>query len=124
MPEETLPNNSQTNSWFSDMNLKTAVLVAALSSVFGIGGGVGLVASKGVEAAGGMTSDQADVRYLKIDEADRRAAFREKQIEDAKRELKSEIEKTLKKESFDIWIRTWEERQKRFDDKLDKIAEK
>lgn len=123
MTEETSPNTSQAASWFSDINLKTALIVAGLSSLFGIGGGAGIVASKGVQAAG-MNQDQADVRYLSKDEAARFRLTSDKQLEDLKSEIKADIEKTLKKETFDAYHRSDEMRMERIEKLLIQNLEK
>lgn len=117
-------NNAAPNSWFSGIDLKTIGIVAVLSSILGIGGGAGVVATKGVEASGGMSQDQADIRYQTKEEIRQFRIARDLELVTMKNELKSEIEKTLKKESFDIWLTTWNERQKNFDHKLDRILEK
>lgn len=68
------------------MSWKTALIVAALSSVCGGGAGVSLLATKAVQSQG-LNQDQADVRYLTKEEANRRGDMRDKQFEEIRREM-------------------------------------
>lgn len=112
------------SSWFGDLNFRSLGIIAAIALFTGAGGGAGMVGMKGVQAAGGLSEEKADVKYLSNAEAQRLILNRDRQMEDLKRELKTEIEKTLKKGEFDIWQKNWDERQKYFDEKLDRILEK
>ncbi len=99
MPDET----SQTEkSWFSAISWKTAVILSVLAFVSGGTGGGALVATKGVAAAG-VTQDQADVRYLSKEEARQWRDSRTKELEELKKDLRSDIEKNLKKETFEAY---------------------
>ena len=118
-------NKETADSWFADFNLKTSLIIVALSSLFGIGGGAGIVATKAVAvSAAGISEEKADVKYLTRDEWSRVRAERDLQNENFRREIKTDIEKTLKKETFEVWQKTWDERQKNFDEKLDRILER
>lgn len=71
-------SNDESKSWFPDLSLKNLVITALLATVFG-GGGAGIVGSR--KNADCLTQDQADVRYLSIAEADKRAAKRDIQAD-------------------------------------------
>lgn len=71
---ENSPNESK--AWFSDLSWKNLLISALVGSVFG-GGGAGIVGHRG-EC---LTQDQADVRYITISEADKRAAKRDQQTD-------------------------------------------
>ena len=76
-------------SWFAEY-WKTALICAALSTIFGGGAGAGLVATKAVSAApqvSGLTQDQADVRYLTKAEAEMRRDALLKEIGEVKKTM-------------------------------------
>ena len=80
---------SQTDqSWLSTVSWKAALIYVALSVIGGGATGAGLIATKAVSAqTSGISQDQADVRYLTKNEADRRSDVRDKQFEEIKREM-------------------------------------
>lgn len=101
-----MENSNQTSqpnkeSWFSDISWKTALICAALGII--TGGGTGSAVSSAKTNQGGISQDQADVRYLTKEEAEKRSGKRdvqldriEKKIDDAQIKLENEQKEQTK----------------------------
>lgn len=90
--ENLIPAKDESKNWFSDLSWKTALLSAILALVVGGGSGAGIVATKAVKAEG-ISQQEGDLRYLKLDDADRRSAKRDQQAD----RLEQKIDEVLKK---------------------------
>ena len=87
MENEISQNDSK--AWFSDVSWKNLILSALIGSIFG-GGGAGIV---GKTRGDCLTQDQADVRYITITEADKRAAKRDLQAD----RIENKIDEMMKR---------------------------
>lgn len=85
MAEDTSTTSPEKN-WLTEMSWKTMLIYAALSIVTGGVTSVGVASSK-VVAAQGLNQDQADVRYITKEEANRRSDVRDRQFEEIKRSM-------------------------------------
>ena len=111
---------AEPKSWFSDVSWKTALIIAALSIISGGGAGAGIVATKAVAQTGGLTQDQADVRYLTIGAADQRKLLRDKDVESITKKID---EKLLTREVYEAYRSNDVERMERMEKTLERISE-
>lgn len=101
MENETSPSEK---SFLGNFDWRNALITSLIAVVIGGGSGAGIVATKAVEAAG-ITEQQGDLRYLKLDDADRRAAKRDAQNERIEQKIDEVIkkldEKYVRKDIYD-----------------------
>lgn len=113
MDNETTSQAENPKSWFSDISWKAALILAAIGFVSGGTGGIATKATK----AEGLTPEAADVRYLSKDEAERKAAKRDSQLEDLRRSI-------VTREVFDERTKAIQDEQLRQRQLLEKLLEK
>ena len=113
--EKEVTSQSETKSGFSDTSWKAALILAAIGFISGgTGGGI---AAKGAAHAEGLSQEAADVRYLSKEEAEKRAAKRDAQVEDLRKSI-------VTREVFDERTKAIQDEQLRQRQMLEKLLEK
>ncbi len=90
MENENSP--SENKNWFANFDWRSALITSLIAVVIGGGSGAGIVATKAVKAEG-ISQQEGDLRYLKLDDADKRSAKRDQQAD----RLEQKIDEVLKK---------------------------
>ena len=109
------PTSTEQKGFFSDISWKSAIICTALSIVAGGSVGGGVVASKGVKVEG-LNQDQADIRYVTKDEAERRASDSDKKVHDVD-------QKMIPREVFEVYHKSDVERMDRIEKLTQQILE-